>query len=367
MQILYFSRDYTPHDHRFLSALAQTENQISYLRLEKNPISYEARPLPGKIKPIAWRGGKSTVNWHDGFILLKDIRQILQEINPDLVLAGPLQRSAFLTALTGYKPLVSMSWGYDLIFDAQRSIFWSWVTRYTLSRSDVMIGDCKTIHNIATGYGMPAERIVTFPWGIDLDKYSPDVVSNQATENDKGFTLLSTRGWEPLYGTKIVAEAFIQATFTRPDIRLVMLGSGSQEADIKRLFRQAGVDNQVITPGVINQIDLPEYYHGADLYVSASHSDGSSISLLEAMASGIPVLVSDIPGNAEWVTSGENGWLFPDGDVDALAQMIIQAADMRSGLTQMGARARKLAEARADWKKNFPKLLSAFDLARQMN
>jgi glycosyltransferase involved in cell wall biosynthesis len=367
LHILYFSRDYTPHDHRFLSALAQTKNQISYLRLEKNPIIYEARPLPEKIKPIAWRGGRSTVHWHDGFFLLKDLRRILQDTQPELVLAGPLQRSAFLLALTGYKPLVSMSWGYDLIFDAKRSIFWSWVTRYTLSRSDVMIGDCKTIHDIAAGYGMPTERIITFPWGIDLEKYSPEVASNQTTKNDKVFTLLSTRGWEPLYGTKIVAEAFIQAIYTRPDIRLVMLGGGSQEVEIKRLFQQSGVDNQVITPGVINQIDLPEYYHGADLYVSASHSDGSSISLLEAMASGIPVLVSDIPGNAEWVTSGENGWLFPDGDVDALAQMIIQAVDMRSDLTRMGARARKLAETRADWKKNFPKLLSAFDLARQIN
>ena len=83
------------------------------------------------------------------------------------------------------------------------------------------------------------------------------------------------------------------------------------------------------------------------------------------MASGIPVLVSDIAGNAEWVTSGENGWLFPDGNVDALAQKILRAADLRNDLSQMGVRARKLAETRADWKKNFPKLLAAFETARQ--
>jgi len=88
---------------------------------------------------------------------------------------------------------------------------------------------------------------------------------------------------------------------------------------------------------------------------------------LEAMASGIPVLVSNIPGNAEWVASGENGWLFPDGDVDALTQKILQAANMRNDLAHMGMRARKLAEARADWKKNFPELLKAFELAKQVN
>jgi glycosyltransferase involved in cell wall biosynthesis len=365
LRILYFSRDYTPHDHRFLSALAETEHQTSYLRLEKNIVVYETRPLPEKIKPIAWHGGRSIVRWYDGLELRKDLKRILHAIRPELVLAGPLQRSAFLVALAGYKPLVSMSWGYDLIYDAQRNALWSWMTRYTLNKSAAMVGDCNTIHNLAVGYGMPEERIVTFPWGVDLEKYSPKGDTSQAKKNQGHFTLLSTRGWEPIYGTKLVAEAFIKVATTQPDIRLVMLGSGSQEAEIKQLFQQAGVVNRVSTPGIINQIDLPRYYHEADLYICASHSDGSSISLLEAMASGIPALVSDIPGNTEWVTSGENGWLFPDGDVDALAQKILRAADMRKDLTQMGVRARKLAETRADWKKNFPKLLAAFELARQ--
>ena len=365
MHILYFSRDYTPHDHRFLSALAETEHHTSYLRLEKNTVVYETRSLPEKIKTIAWRGAQSTVRWFDGLGLLKDIKRILYTVRPDLVLAGPLQRSAFLIALTGYKPLVSMSWGYDLIYDAKRNALWSWVTRYTLRKSTVMVGDCKTIRNLAVGYGMPDERIVTFPWGIDLEKYSPKGDSNHASMNQGLFTLLSTRGWDPIYGTKLVAEAFIKAASTRPDIHLVMLGSGSQEEEIKRMFQRTGVINQVSTPGTINQVALPQYYHEADLYVSASHSDGSSISLLEAMASGIPTIVSDIPGNAEWVTSGENGWLFPDGDVDALAQKILEAVDMRNDLAQMGMRARKLAEERADWEKNFPKLLTAFEMAMQ--
>jgi glycosyltransferase involved in cell wall biosynthesis len=65
------------------------------------------------------------------------------------------------------------------------------------------------------------------------------------------------------------------------------------------------------------------------VYISASHSDGTSISLLEAFATGTPVIVPDIPGNREWVTPGENGWLFPDGDVQALASTIMNAVDQR--------------------------------------
>jgi glycosyltransferase involved in cell wall biosynthesis len=118
-------------------------------------------------------------------------------------------------------------------------------------------------------------------------------------------------------------------------------------------------------PGQVSYDELPGYYRSADLYLSASHSDGTSISLLEAMACGKPALVSDIPGNREWVTAGENGWWFPDGSAEALAEAIIEAAELRSQLPGMGRAARCTAEQRADWEKNFPELLRAYRLAEQ--
>jgi glycosyltransferase involved in cell wall biosynthesis len=82
------------------------------------------------------------------------------------------------------------------------------------------------------------------------------------------------------------------------------------------------------------------------------------------MACGSPALVSDIPGNREWITPGENGWLFPPGDAHALAQAILDAVERRARLPDMGRSARRLAEQRADWKQNFPLLFSAYRIAR---
>ncbi len=120
----------------------------------------------------------------------------------------------------------------------------------------------------------------------------------------------------------------------------------------------------MLFPGQINYTDLPRYYRSADLYISASHSDGTSISLLEAMACGCPVLVSDIPGNREWVQQGVNGWLFPDGDAWALEQAIFQAVEQRELLPEMGRAARRIAEQRADWNLNFAQLERAFEIAK---
>ena len=367
-RILYFSRDYTTHDHRFLSALAKTEHQVFYLRLEKARHAAEDRSLPSEIEIVEWAGGRAPVSWRDGPRLLSSLKQVLRRIQPDLVQAGPLQRSAFLVALSGFRPLVSMSWGYDLIQDASRNALWRWATRYTLKRSAAMVGDCDTIRRLAVSYGMPDERIVTFPWGVDLRHFSPPEHAgtrqpDHPETTQQPFTLLSTRGWEPIYGVEVIARAFVRAARRRPELHLVMLGNGSQASTLRQIFHQAGMQERVHFPGQINQTDLPRYYRSADLYLSASHSDGTSISLLEALACGRPALVSDISGNREWITPGLEGWLFPDGDEIALAEAIEQAASDRSRLSQMGEAGRHLAEKRADWDKNFPELFKAYELA----
>ena len=120
-----------------------------------------------------------------------------------------------------------------------------------------------------------------------------------------------------------------QAAQSRPELSLMLLGGGSQGTRIRQILINGGVLDRVTFGGQVSQTELPRWYHWADLYISPSHVDGSSVSLMEAMACGLPCLVSDIPGNREWVTEGENGWLFPDGDADALAAKILQAMDQR--------------------------------------
>jgi glycosyltransferase involved in cell wall biosynthesis len=369
MRILYFSRDYTTHDHRFLSALGETEHRIFYLRLEQRGYALEDRPLPSQVEHVVWPGGQGLVTLRDGPRLLAGLNRAIRHVKPDLILAGPLQRSAFLVALTGFRPLVSMSWGYDLLFDASRDRWWAWATRFTLQRSAVMIGDCNTIRKLAITYGIPEERVVTFPWGVDLAHFSPGElpqISAMKNRDNTPFTLLSTRGWEPIYGVDVIARAFAQVAQKNPHLHLVMLGNGSQAMMLRQVFLSAGVEEQVFSPGQVSYKDLPGYYRSADLYLSASHSDGTSISLLEALACGKPALVSDIPGNREWITPGENGWWFSDGNVSELAQGIQYVAIDRARLGQMSQAARQTAEQRADWKINLQQLLKAFDLAMQV-
>jgi glycosyltransferase involved in cell wall biosynthesis len=360
MRVLYFSRNYTTHDHRFLTALARTEHKVFYLRLEGGGQVLENRPLPPEIEQVEWAGGKGPAKFKHGLRLLDDLGRVIRQVNPDLIHAGPIQRSAFLVAMTGFHPLVSASWGYDLLHDARINPFWSWSTRYTLHHSDAFVGDCDTIRKLAISYGMPNERIVTFPWGIDLTHFN---LATYKPSNLPTFSLLSTRSWEPIYGIDVIVRAFIIAASKHPELRLTLLGGGSQYAPIRQILLIGAVYDKVLFPGQVSFLDLPDFYRRADLYIGASHSDGTSISLLEAFACGKPAVIPDIPGNREWVTPGVNGWLFPDGDAEAMAVAILNAVDQRQNLTEMGKKARQIAEARADWEHNFLQLEKAYQLA----
>lgn len=362
MRILYFTRDYTTHDHRFLSALAQTEHQVAYLRLERRGHSLEDRALPPQVEQILWKGGQQPFTYAQVPALLRDLKRVIHEFKPDVIQAGPIQTAAFLVALAGYPRLVSMSWGYDLMHDADRSAALRWMTRFTLKRSAALVGDCEPVRQRAQSFGMLAERIVTFPWGVDLKHFSPQA---QTARENAPLCLLSTRSWEPIYGVEVLAQGFAQAAqqLGPEAVQLVMLGNGSLAGNLRQVFNRAGVSEQVFFPGQVNQNDLPRYYNMADLYVSASRTDGTSISLLEALACGTPALLSDIPGNREWLEPGQQGWYFQDGDADSLTQVILHAAAHRHRLPEMGRAARQLAEQRADWEKNFKMLFEAYRLA----
>jgi len=284
---------------------------------------------------------------------------LTRKIKPELVHAGPIQTCGFIAALAGVHPLLTMSWGFDLMQDAERSSWWRGITRFTLRRSDFFASDAEVTRQIAIDFGVDPERTVVFPWGTELDHFTP--ASGDMAGLEDGLTIFCNRSWEPLYGVDVLAKAFVRVAQTRPEVSLLLLGDGTQGAAIRQIIERGGVGEQVTFAGQVSQRDLPRYYHMADLYVSPSHIDGSSVSLMEALACGLPCLVSDIPANREWVRDGENGWLFPDGDAGALAARIINIFENRHQLTRVRGAARATAEEKADWKQNFGVLLKAYE------
>jgi glycosyltransferase involved in cell wall biosynthesis len=289
---------------------------------------------------------------------------VLRKVKPDLIHAGPVQSGGFLAALSGFHPLLIMSWGSDILALPKSSRWMRRVTRFTLQRADAILVDCMAVRDEAIQLAkIPLERFICFPWGIELEHFGPKVpiLGLRGRLGWQGCqVVVSARSFEPIHDTLTILEAMRRVFETYPHARLLLLGDGSLRPRVEAYISEHNLKDKVCLAGGIPEATLPDYFAEADLYISAGLSDGSSISLLQAMGCRLPVVAPDIGGNREWVTSGVNGWLYPAGDARALESVTGTAMNNIASWRILGEGSLEIARARADWSSNFPQLLTAY-------
>ncbi|HEX6037053.1 glycosyltransferase family 4 protein, partial [Longimicrobium sp.] len=368
VRILWLTQGVTGHDRRFVSLLAGAGHDVRYLALDDVG---NAPALPPGVRWETW-GARPSVDGRTpagAAAFLPAFRAVLERVRPDVVHAGPVPTGGFLAALADARPRVVMSWGSDVLVEAGQGPAWADATRRALAGADRFVCDCRAVLDRARGYAPVADGdVVLVPWGTEPARFhpaeGPSAVRAECfgAQADDAFVVLCTRSWEPIYGIDTLLEGFGRAHAADPRLRLVLAGGGSLAGEVDRWIREAGVGGAVVRPGAIGHDRLPDWFRAANLYASCAHSDGTSVSLLEAMATALPVLVTDIPSNREWVAPGENGWLAPRGDAAAVADALVQAARMDGDARRrMGARNRAEVEARADWGVNGRALLAAYE------
>lgn len=142
----------------------------------------------------------------------------------------------------------------------------------------------------------------------------------------------------PKKGLLAAIDAWPQVLQRFPEAKLVLVGEGPQESQLRERITSLGLQDRIFLPGVFD--DVSDLLDAADFFLLPSHEEGMSLSLLEAMAAGLPVIATDIPGNRQLVQSGRNGLLFPVDDVAALQAEIINVIHQPTAAGQLGAAAR---------------------------
>jgi glycosyltransferase involved in cell wall biosynthesis len=352
VRVLYASRGYGVHDRLLVEALRATPPAGA---------GCEVRSLAlGDDLPPGADIGAASVD--------TAARRVAEEVAafvPDVTVAGPLLDVGLAAVRAGARPLLGMSWAFDLLRDAKTPGAGS-VAREVLAGCDLVACDAEAVAVAAVALGADPAGIVRFPWGIDLDAFRPggDRGLRAGLGWQERFVVLSTRSHEPVYDVPTVLEAFRVAYATNPDLRLLVVGDGSMRPELEAAVRDWGLADAVRFAGRVDHEELPAYYAAADAYVSASLVDGSSVSLLEALATAAPPIATDVGGNPEWIEPGVTGWLVPPRHPAAMARAIADASSLtpeaRAG---MGLAGRLVAEARADWRVNARRFVEAVERA----
>ena len=357
MRIAYLSSALTVHDERFLRRLVERGYETTL-------ITYYRSALPSRITDITGlqivhQRPRRLLRFQSALFGFKgaSLRRVLKDLKPDVLHSGYVWKDGFAAARAGFHPHLAMPWGSDILVEPERSRVLRGIVQYVLRRADMITCDCQVVADrIVALSGFPRDRIVVFPWGVDRAVFHPDVVP-ATVRQDRGWVdktvIIMNRNFEPIYNVKGFLVAIALLLKAQPDVRVLLGGSGSEEGRLREMVSRLGLEDVVLFLGSIAPPRMAEYLVTSDLYVSNSLSDGSSLSLLEAMSCGLPVVVSDVPANLEWVTHGVNGFVVPRDDDAELSKALNHALGDTVRLRRMGARNLEIARERADWGRNF--------------
>jgi L-malate glycosyltransferase len=366
MNILYFSRAYTTHDLRFVRELVGAGHSIRYLQLEDDGVPYVSSPLPPSVKRLNWAGTPGRRETPDKFLpLLPELDALVRRVKPDWVQAGPVLSCALLSALVGFRPLLTVSWGSDILVDTHRNAWNTWAARYVLERSDLFLCDCAPVKEKAqTIHPVPDHSVLMFPWGIELPRYRQTKEQRCAMRTARGWDdcciVISTRAWHHGYGIDRVIESFAAASSQERRLRLLLLGTGPAADEVCTSIERYSLSEVVHCPGQVPEMDMVAMLGMADIYICCTPSDGTSVSLLEAMAMRLPAVVTDNAGNRQWVDES-CGVRVPQGSVSGFSQALLELAHDPGKRERLGEAARNIVESHADWNKNIPVLLGAYE------
>jgi len=187
---------------------------------------------------------------------------------------------------------------------------------------------------LRTDVGVPAARVEQIYNGVDAVKFRPADDGRAAIEGcpfrDPRYWLVGTVGrMDPVKDPLNLVRAFIQALQLAPAkrerMRLLLIGDGALYSEARAMLGAAGIADLAWLPGERN--DVPDILRGLDCFALPSLGEGISNTILEAMATGLPVIATDVGGNSELVHHRITGELVPAADAAALARSIARLAD----------------------------------------
>lgn len=233
----------------------------------------------------------------DWLFRVGEARRHVNDLAPDIVHAHYVTSYGYLAARCECHPLVVTAWGSDILVTPFESRLKRWITGWTLRRADLITGDSRDLIEAVSAY-RPRARLEEVHWGADVSKFYP------ASWGDKiGFQIVSLRAWEPNYRIDKIVEGLCLFLKRNPDAdaHLHLLGGGSQKDALTAQVHALGLTDRVTFAGRVGDAEMASTLRKSKVSISIPASDATSVSVLESMACGLPVIGSDLPANRQWL------------------------------------------------------------------
>lgn len=297
--------------------------------------------------------GREIKPWRD-YLAYREMKRVLEELKPDAIHLNSTKMGVIgsLAAHAAKTPRVIYrigGWVFLEPLSPLRKWMYRTAERLTAPKKDLIL----TVHPGDTEIAQrlrfkPRERIVTVPNGIDVGAFEQNLIGREEARHVLGlpedaFVFGTVAHLYPAKDLPRYVEACALVAKQEPRARFIVVGEGMERLAIEEARKRFGIEGSFFLPGA--QENAPRLYRAFDAFVLASAKEGMPWSLLEAMAAGLPCIVTDVGANF-WMLDKDGGWVVPPRDPQALAKAMLEAMREPKEALDRASRAKHMAEER---------------------
>jgi glycosyltransferase involved in cell wall biosynthesis len=283
------------------------------------------------------------------------LKRFLHQWHPDILHAHRVNSAGWLAAASGFHPFVITPWGSDLYQLSHQTRLARWLAHYALARADLITADALDLLKVAANYGANPASLHLIQWGVDISHFHPGLADDSLRAQlglGSGPVILSPRAVNQIYNLDIILQALPEVIASVPGTVLILRDYNTDreyKSRLEQLISRLELGKAVRWVEHMDPYErVADLYRLADVVVSVPTSDSTSVSILEALACGVPVITTDLPAMREWLTPRESGLMVPQRDPHELAIALIEVLTN----TELADRLRKvgpnLIETRAN-------------------
>ena len=229
---------------------------------------------------------------------------------------------------------------------------------YALKRAAHVFTICEGLRRDIVARGLSADKVTVIPNAVDIDNFEPGGEPDEALKAHLGLTDATVLGFIGSFyayeGLDMLLKALPEILSRRPEVRVLLVGGGPQDAALKAQAHALAVADKVVFTGRVPHAEVNRYYDLVDVLAYPRHSMRltelvTPLKPLEAMAQGRLLVASDVGGHQELIRHGETGLLFKAGSASDLAQAVDQLLAARESWPALRAAGRRFVEAERNW------------------
>lgn len=346
MNIALVGSGRNPHMKRWVHGLVSCGHQV-HLITQDAGVDF---PLARSVTELPYNGGLGY------YLNARALRKVLTNLKPDIVHAHYASGYGTLLRRTNYHPYILSVWGSDLLVFPKKSILHHSLLKNNL---DSAARICSTSHcmrrELMDNFNVPDSKIFITPFGVDPQKFFP------MTRKKDFLTIGTVKTLEKVYGidrlievvSSVIKQLHAEGNhFLADKIRLVIAGAGKDQLALTNLAAERGISGIVNFMGHVDQDSVPQVLNKMDIFCAFSRSESFGVSVLEASACAIPVVVTNVGGLPEVVRNTRTGYVVNEWSRSEAAAVIKQLLLSENLRNELGAAGREFVLKEYTWSRS---------------